>query len=152
MKKSYIKFFIITAIILLFLYLIYSALTQKSSPASPDTSTNTLILPAQNQGTVQVKDFTKSPQQVLEGTDVIIQNDNYSIVYFTKDKSLLITILAEPLEQNRYEAEQEMLSKLNITQGDACKLTVALTVPAGVSASLAGENFGLSFCQNGKPF
>lgn len=154
MKKSYIKYFIIVAVVLLFLYSIFLALNQKQSVTSGNGSntSNSLSLPAQDGSSVPVKDFTKDPQQVLEGTDVIIQNDNYSIVYFTKDKSLLVTILSEPVQANRAMAEQEVISRLNVSKEDVCKLTIALTVPAGVNAGLAGQNYGLSFCSNGKPF
>ena len=139
---------------MLFLYSIFLALTQKhpsGSRAVQNPAANTLTVPAQG-GTQQVFDFTKSPARVDGDTTVIAENNNYSIVYFTADQSFLITILSDPAQAGRIAAEQELLVKLNVTQDEACKLKVALTVPAGVDEQLAGKDYGLSFCPSGQPF
>lgn len=136
------------------LYCLFLALTQNhpaENPNSKTSSSNTLTVPAQG-GSEQVSDFTKNPARVAGDTTVIAENENYSIVYFTTDQSFLITILAEPVQASRDAAEQELLAKLNIQQSDACRLKIALTVPAGVDEQLAGKDYGLSFCPSGQPF
>ncbi|MDR3642100.1 MAG: hypothetical protein P4L74_00540 [Candidatus Doudnabacteria bacterium] len=138
----------------IFLFSIYLAVTSQKQVASPATvpiTGPTLTVPAKG-GSLPVSDFTKHPQEVLGATTVIKQNDNYSIVYFPVDQSFLITILAQPVQQNRDAAEQLLLSQLQVSEADACKLAVSLTVPAGVSEQLAGVDYGLSFCPNGKAF
>ncbi len=151
MKKSYIKFIVIAVVTLLFFYSIYLASSQKQTPATLPTATSTLSIPVSG-GNVQIKDVTKFPQLATGDTSVIEQNENFSIVYFSSDKSFIITILSQPLEQNRQLAEEEFLNKLQIQQTDACKLKVSLTVPASVNSQLAGQDYGLSFCPNGKIF
>lgn len=153
MKKSYFIAIIIFIVIALFAYSLIVALSSKkqvsvnSQPSGP-----TLNVPIQSGGTIPVSDFTKNPQQVLPDTTVIQQDNNFSIVYFTKDQAFLITILSEPAQASRILAEQEFLDKLGISQIDACKLTVSLTVPAWVNANLASQDWGLSFCPNGQAF
>lgn len=154
MKKSYIKYFIFVVLAVIFFYSLYLALSSKKTtgPAGPSPSGPVLTVPAQNGGSVQVNDFTQTPARVVGDTTVIAETADYGIVYFTQDKSFLITIRSLPAEASRAEAETELLSKLGIGQTDACKLTVALTVPAGVSEPLSGQDYGLSFCPSGKPF
>jgi hypothetical protein len=144
---------VIIGIFLISIFLALSSKKQVASPiAAPPISGPTLTVPAKG-GSLPVSDFTKHPtSRVLGDTTVIKQNDNYSIVYFSVDQSFLITILAEPVQANREAAEQEFLNNLQISQADACKLTVSLAVPAGVSEALAGQNYGLSFCPNGQVF
>ena len=153
MKLQY-KILIGSIVIVIFLFSIFFALSSKKQvniPVAAPISGPTITVPAKG-GDMQVSDFTKNPQAVFGDTTVIAQNGNYSIVYFSVDQSFLITILAEPFNQNRTLAEQELLKHLGIAELDACKLTVSLGVPANVSEALAGKNYGLSFCPNGKPF
>lgn len=153
MKLRY-KVLIFVAIAGIFLFSVYLALSSRKqvpNPAAVPISGPTLTVPAKG-GSLPVSDFTKHPQQVLGDTTVIQQSDNFGIVYFSKDQSFLITILAQPVQQNRDAAEQALLKQLQISQADACKLTVALTVPADVDQALAGNDYGLSFCPAGKPF
>ncbi len=155
MKKSY-KFLIAIIIIGLFAYSLYFALTSKKQVAAPVVTSQisgpTLTVPTQNGSSTQVSDITKNPQAVLGDTDVIDQNSGYSIVYFSKDQSFLITILSEPAQENRDAAEQELLTKLQVSQSTACDLKVALTVPADVDEALSGQDWGLSFCPIGQTF
>jgi hypothetical protein len=154
MKTRY-KILIGVVIAGIFFYSIYLALFSKnhaSAPPATSSAVPTLSVPAQGGGEVQVNDFTKSPQQTLGDTLVIEQDNDYSIVYFTKDQSFLISILSTPVQEVRIMAEQELLSKLKIQEADACKLNVVLTVPAGVDENLAGRNYGLSFCPSGQAF
>ena len=153
MKLRY-KILIAVVVIGIFLFSVFLAVSSKKqtpNPAQQPISGPIITVPAKG-GSLPVSDFTKHPQQVLGDTTVIHQDQNYSIVYFSSDQSFLITILAEPAQQNRDLAEQALLTNLQISQSDACKLKVALTVPAGVSESLAGRDWGLSFCPAGLAF
>lgn len=153
MKTKY-KILIFIAIVLLFLFSLFIALGSKKQESTEpgQTTSQSLSVPTNGGGSIIVNDITKSSQAILGDTDVIEQNENFSIVYFTKDQSFLITILGSPAQQYRNAAEQELLNKLQIQETDACKLNVSLTVPASVNQSLAGQDYGLSFCPAGKAF
>ena len=151
MKASY-KILLIVAVAAIFLYCVFLAVSSRKQVVPSSQSNNTLSIPAQGGGTLKVQDVTKNPAQVLGDTDVVEQNSNYTINYFTKDQSFLITILAQPIQANRDAAEQELLNELGISAADACKITVVLTVPAFVDETHAGQDYGLSFCPNGKAF
>ncbi|MDE2311529.1 MAG: hypothetical protein KGJ93_00360 [Patescibacteria group bacterium] len=151
MNTRRIKWIVALAIAALLGYCIYLVVGQKSEPVQPAPAANMLNVPAQG-GSIPVQDFTKHPVAALNGTDVIAQNNDYSIVYFTKEQSFLITILSQPAAAVRQAAEQELLRQLQIREADACRLNVSLTVPAAVDANLAGKDYGLSFCPSGLSF
>ena len=154
MNNKYIKFIIIAVVVLLFMFCILAALDysqKKSVQNQPATSEAVINIPTPN-GQVQVKDVTKNPIQQVQDTVVVDRKSNFDIVYITTDKAFLITLESQPLQQTRDVAEQAFLSDLQISKGDACKLTVSLSVPYDVDADLSGKNYGLSFCPVGIPF
>lgn len=73
------------------------------------------------------------------------------IIYFYQDTGEYnITLLKNPIEETRKDAEQafaERLLKLGLKKEDACSLFVTVDTIASVNADLAGRNLGLSFCK-----
>ena len=143
------KILLIFGVVLLFVYSIWKALSSQPQPPAPSGPTKTITTPS---GSVDVRDFTQNPAQTTSGTTVIKATDQFKLIYFSTDNSFLITLLSQPLQQARDAAEAELLSNLGIDKGQACKLTVTESVPYDVDSQLAGQNYGLSFCPDSKPF
>ncbi len=70
----------------------------------------------------------------------------YTIDYSKTEQRFLINLYEYPLLETRVKASQALINKLNITDEDACKLNVDVTVNSSVNRRLAGQNLGLSFC------
>ncbi|HVY67601.1 MAG TPA: hypothetical protein VHA30_01745 [Patescibacteria group bacterium] len=103
---------------------------------------------ATQQGTVTVQDYTDHPIASTDDVYVLAQADSYEVVNLKIDNSFLITLLAEPLNQSRQAAETALLNQLKISQADACKLNVSVTVPQSIDTTYSGQELGLSFCPN----
>lgn len=103
-------------------------------------------------GEVSVKDIYASPVELAGKEDVVVaRSDHYEIIYYGKDESFVIAIKNKPVQNARDAAEQALLDALGITPQEACKLSVQLSVLGSVDLELAGQNYGLSFCPDGKP-
>jgi len=70
----------------------------------------------------------------------------YSIVYFAKSKSFVITIMQEPLGVNRLTAQQELQKDLGLDQASMCNLNYYLGTTESVSEQYSGINLGFSYC------
>ena len=79
-------------------------------------------------------------------------NSEYYIAYYPQDQGFLIVLHGSDIQVARQKAESEFLQALGVEQDQACKLRVSLTVPESVNPNVAGGNYGLSFCPNGKLF
>lgn len=128
-----------------------SAQSQPSGFSIPDKNATTMTITTPD-GTVQTNNLYRDPVENLPQNGVVFnQNPTYIASFFSQDEGFLITLLDPDLEKARATAESDFLKKLNITKDQACKLKIELNVPAFVSQSAAGTNYGLSFCPNGKP-
>ena len=120
--------------------------------APQPTSSGTFLVPSNSGKQIQVNDFTKNLQAKTEASDVIAETNQYTISYFTADKSFLITLESQPLKDSRAAAEQALLSKLGITQAQACQLKTSVKTTFDVDQVWAGNELGLSFCPNSIQF
>jgi hypothetical protein len=102
-----------------------------------------------SQGSVTVNNFYKTEDYITQDqeTVVLVENDNYTIVYNRDDSGFIIAILVDA-PGVRSAAESAFLSQLGISQSDACKLTVNERI-LDTSSPDDGELMGLSFCGNG---
>jgi hypothetical protein len=82
---------------------------------------------------------------------VFNDNKDFSIVYYTQDKSFFITLLNSDIWTTRPLAEQGFLENFKLSKEDACMLKVSLGVPYSVNADASGKDYSLSFCPYGKP-
>ena len=99
-------------------------------------------------GVVITKNFYSQAQQITPQNDALIAaNDSFRILYYAADNSFVITLLKEPVGDAQQAAEMAFLSQLGISQSDACKLKVSVSVPAFVDENLAGQDLGLTFCK-----
>ncbi len=127
--------------------------TSQNAPTGPMLTVQAII-----GDPIVVQDFTKDVRTVTTsnipghyfiagGIDAYANNSPYSTFYVTKDTSFTITILQQPLGSNRILAEQELMSKLGISQAAMCRLRYFVSVPKDVDATYAAKgNLGFSFC------
>jgi hypothetical protein len=85
------------------------------------------------------------------GTREIFQNDSFVITYYGTDSSVFVTLNREPIAQSRIEAEQSFLRTFGLKKAEACRLNVVLNVTGSVAPYAAGQDYGLSFCPDGRP-
>ncbi|MDO8529736.1 MAG: hypothetical protein Q7S18_03645 [bacterium] len=114
-----------------------------------------IIIPAGNKQ-LPIADYSQNAKRIIDDKDIVIdETEEYDILGFSynNQRSFLISIKSsDNLEETRKKAENELLSKLEISGEDACLLDVSVNVSKDIDENLAGRNFGLSFCPNGKPF
>lgn len=80
------------------------------------------------------------------------ENDDYSLGFYSPDESFIITLNNEDVFTARKRAEKALIKILGITQEEACLLNIFLGVSFQVNEKYSGEDYGLSFCPNGKNF
>lgn len=115
-------------------------------PASTTTSTSTTS-GTQTGGTQSDGNVSKTPpkQNVdIVGTEQPLSP--YIITYVASDQSFNIGLFKEPLGDVRKQAEQDFLTKLGVTQAEACRLKHVVQTPFWVSSFYGGKNLGFSFC------
>lgn len=98
-----------------------------------------------------IPDFTKQNQPPIAGPDTGYQvagsvDGAYQTLYFPQDSYFLISLLGEPLGQNRIAAENALRDKLGLSDEQLCKLNVEVRTTSGVNDTYAGKDLGLSFC------
>ncbi len=129
--------------------------TQGGSAEDPNIPEVTTVVALGTGGSILVKDFRKDPSTLvaphIPGHYFIsggIDNPDavYATIYIESDRSFTITLLQEPLGQNRLLAEKELMQKLGISESDMCQLVYSVLVPYSVNQIYAGKNLGFSFC------
>ncbi len=143
---------LLVPVILIIGALIYVLIAKKSGhkETAPPTPEEKISVPT-NQGSVAIPDITKNPIENLSDGGVTFKlSDDFSIEYYAKDNSFIITLLNNDVEKAQKEAEQEFLQSLGVSQDDACKLNVIIGVPFSVNENFAGGVYKLSFCPGGK--
>ena len=97
---------------------------------------------------IEVNNFYK--EAIIIGGDgyaLFDKTDKFKIAYIPVDKSFLISILDNPFEDVKKEAEKAFLQKLGITPEEACLLNVNIATNIRINPSYAGKNYKLSFCE-----
>ena len=119
----------------------------------PQVETSTLpmgskIVIGTASGGVEMNNFYNTAKEINSERDALInKDDHFQFSYISNGESFIISILEEPIWENRQAAELSFLSNLGISQEQACKLTVSVGVPRWVSEEYSGRNLGLSFCR-----
>lgn len=101
--------------------------------------------------TADVPDFTKTGQpegaSAVNGYQVGGGDDEaFQILYYPEDNGFLISLLSEPLGENRLRAEDVLRGRLQLTDAELCKLNAQVATSITVNETYAGQNLGLSFC------
>ncbi len=164
------NYIIIGLIVLLVVGVGVVLIFQKNPTAQPPTSGGTGTLPVVNssttvfptgttmtigtpQGSVVVNNIYINPSYITSDKETVVFKaaSAYNLVYNVNDSTFEIALLAKPLDAARAAAEAALLSRLNISKSDACKLNVWEAVPVSVDPNYAGQNLGLSFCSSAFP-
>jgi hypothetical protein len=98
-------------------------------------------------GTMEVNDFLAYTIEYYPGDVYLIASSTaYTILYYQEDGSFLITLDdGTNVPGAREKAERALLNLLQVSENDACRLLVDLTIPPYVDFMNAGS-YGLSFC------
>ena len=95
---------------------------------------------------VEINNPFLSPKDLTTRGDVLFEkNPNFEIMYLKSFDEFLITILSEPFEENRIQAEAIFLARLGVTKEDACKLRVTISPPK--KDGELSRTYRLSFCE-----
>jgi hypothetical protein len=102
-------------------------------------------------GDVLTKNIYKNPVSMLSEKGVEFKNNSdYSIDFYPQDEGFLIIITNPDVKSALEKAGKDFVETLGISQADACKLKVTVTVPFSVSAQYGGGTYGLNFCPESK--
>ena len=79
-----------------------------------------------SQGSVMMNNFYKNASYIAQDQNAVViqQTVNYGIFYNISNSNFTITIFSAPVDAVRQTAEAAFLSSLDISQQDACKLSV----------------------------
>ncbi len=155
---------VIISVLAIYIYIVNSSQKKTVVPTDQNEASNYPLFPVPDKneekftiktssGDVTVENVYKNYLYDLSENGVAFKdNDDYYIAYYPEDQGFIITIMNSDIQRARDNAENDFISTLGINKEQACKLKVFLGVPISVSEKAAGENYGLSFCQNGISF
>ncbi len=115
-----------------------------------NSADDTLVIPAAGNQKITVNDI-RNDENTTEAYGeysfggTVTGSMEYQLIYTNVD-GFSIMLLDLPLGTVRLQAEREFISKLGITQAEACQLPVYVSTVAKVSEQYAGHSLGLSFC------
>jgi len=126
------------------------ATTQSSTaavaPTWPFPTADTIVI-GTAAGSVTVHNFYKDVVDTEEGMLILRSTDDYDIGYDRGISTFAISLKRAPIEQVRRQAEQAFIGVLNVSERDACKLAVSVTVPRSTAGVATEGTAGLSFCR-----
>jgi hypothetical protein len=146
-KKIFITICVVAGVFIVGMW-IFIFVSLNAKPKQLDTNkVGTIIVPTA-QGNVTTSNFEKSAVETSTDMTVLESNADYGISFNPKSNSFDIILNSAPLQTARDEVEAALVKDLGISNDDACKLTVTLSVPERLSSDTANINYGLSFCPN----
>lgn len=120
-------------------------------PSSPELQKQGKVALPTSQGDIAINDPYKQSLKTIAGNADLKNTSDYEIVYLGEQKSFVISLYGQNLNDARNKAEQAFLDLTGVSRDDACKITVTLGVDPSANKDAAGKNYGLSFCPDGKP-
>ncbi len=114
-----------------------------SPSLKPLPTTDTFV----SSGVTVANFYKETAERDSRENTTFIENTDYNISYNGREDSFLISITGSPFEDKRQLAEQAFVTKLKVSQTDACRLKVSTTTPAFANPDQAGKSYPLSFCQ-----
>lgn len=141
MKKNILIIFFIILFILILSGIIYFI-----------NNSNKMIVISGNEK-IKVYNIYKKPLETYSNSDVEFKKTpDYTFDFYAKGPTFIITILNKNINAARETAEKDFLNTMQINKEQACKINVQLSVPFNVDENVAGPDYGLSFCPDGKKF
>ncbi len=135
--------------------------TKTPTPSAGNSSTKLLEVRTAG-GSVMVKDFTKSSDVASstdnfsvsypKGTEPGTLEAEYQIYFFPFDKSILVSILKEPIGEIRRKAADDLAARLGVSAKDLCKLVAEVDIPRGVNDFYTGMSLGFPGCPGATKF
>ena len=96
---------------------------------------------------VKVKSFYSRTDTIdINKDEYLVRKNEYLIYYIPKQNIFFIHILGSPFPTLRQQAEKELLSILQITKEDACKLNVKIATYSDKNLEYANKYYLFSFC------
>jgi len=93
-----------------------------------------------------------SPEVInKQGDTILFENNDFQIVWLAQSNSYTISILSSPFAEIRSQAEQKLGEVLNKSPQDLCLFNVTVTTPNFANPDEAGNEYGLSFCDQTTP-
>ena len=158
MKKIY--YILVPLIIVLASSAIYFVLLKKENMQNPPLQTTfteptgsdeRMTLSTVN-GDIEINNLYKNSVAKLYHNGVLFkQTPDFEMSFYPDDQGFIISLLNPDLQKARNEAEKAFLETLGISKEQTCLLKISLGVTADINEKAAGQNYGLSFCPNGKP-
>lgn len=97
---------------------------------------------------VDLKDFTQlSTKTAPDGSSILQEKSDYSLKYSPKNGYFNIEFNSIPSQERIVEVEREILQLLEITEDQACRLSIEVLIPSQENPSLK-EPYMLSFCSH----
>jgi hypothetical protein len=78
---------------------------------------------------------------------LLLETENYQIIYSGESDSYLIFITGSPFDTYRNQAENNLLKLLEITTQEACLLNIEIATPYFANPEVAGQIFKPGFCK-----
>ena len=122
---------------------------ESEQPPAANYPTSATISIGTPKGVVTVKNFYPTMLGADEGLVVLADNDQYDLKYDPSTGEFGMYLFTGPFEATRAAAEADLLAKLGLGKGAACRLTVRERVSRSVSTAFAGKTLALSFCGGG---
>lgn len=100
-------------------------------------------------GDVQTNNFLRGAPEVSSQRVGIVDDPQSGIAYSPSDHTFYITISAvdaNEFNQQRQSIEQQFLTKLGISQEQACQLQVVERTVPSPDPTVSDKEYGLSFC------
>lgn len=152
-KILFISIVIVVMILSIVLFFLERSRTL-TSPELPNSPTPTIVIPVTRTpegkidiNGVETNDFVENALDIDTVGDVYFaENANYQILYMSEYKKFLISVLAQPFDVVRKEAEQDFIRTLGISEAQACTLPVEVTTPYFANPEFSGATYTLSFC------
>lgn len=141
-----VKIAVVILVAILFISSIYLYL-KKSPEATPEPPAGKVLIQT-SQGSVETKDFLTDFVEQSGDVLALAETKDFSIIYYKQDQVFYINLLSEPLSKALDGAENAMMNKLGIDNGQACRLKTVVRVPYSVNQQASGVDYGLSFCPN----
>ena len=104
---------------------------------------------ATSAGVVATKNFYRDTTYFAPDQHAVVirQAPDYDIVYDVSNGYFVVNMFLKPLDDTRRAAEAAFLETLNISEQDACKLTVHEFATGLASRTPPYNMFPLSFCR-----
>lgn len=157
------KLFVVIGIVVVLLVLAFAIIALRSPKQPATTSQGNVTFPTAS--STPISSATGNAHTFLQDPDVKEDATNpgyyylgyqpsagqqtnppYLIEYIAETQYFGITIMQEPIGENRRAAEQYLQQKLSLTQEQMCSLKYTVGVPDSVNAQYSDVNLGFSFC------